>query len=255
MASSIDPALLEQAAEQWKKAAFPIAFSGAGISVASGIPDFRSPGGLWEKYDPIKVATAEALMINPHGVWEFMLDAGTILDSARPNPAHEALARLEQAGRLMGVITQNIDNLHQRGGSREVVEYHGNFQRFYCQKCRQETPSDQVQEKSKQSIPVYCEICGGLIRPDAVFFGESIPIRAQQKSAALVDRADLMLIVGTSGEVAPANVLPRQVKSKGGSIIEINLGRTSYGDITDIRFDAPVEEVLPKLADLVLSSC
>jgi NAD-dependent deacetylase len=254
MAPNIDAELLRQAAELWKQAEYPVAFSGAGISVASGIPDFRSPGGLWDIYDPARVATSQALVVNPRGVWEFLLDAGAILDRAQPNAAHEALARLEQAGRLKGIITQNIDNLHQRAGSREIVEYHGNFQRFYCQSCWQESPADRVQDKSKQSIPVYCEECGGLIRPDAVFFGESIPVRAQQKSAGLVDRADLMLIVGTSGEVAPANVLPRQVKFKGGSIIEINLGPTAYTDITDVRFDAPVESVLPQLAELVLDS-
>lgn len=119
------------AATMWKEAEFPVAFTGAGISVPSGIPDFRSPGGLWTKYDPMEVATAEAIEKNPKKVWEFMLETADLLDNSKPNPAHYALAELEEAKKLMGIITQNIDNLHQRAGSKNVVEYHGNFQRYF----------------------------------------------------------------------------------------------------------------------------
>ena len=243
----------ERAASIIRTSKTVVAFTGAGISVASGIPDFRSPGGLWSKYDPFEVASAHALDTNPRKVWEFMLETVDLLDRCGPNPAHQALAELETSNHLAGIITQNIDNLHQRAGSQRVVEYHGNFQRFYCHSCQRDCPEEEARTLSKQSIPVHCSACGGLVRPDVVFFGEAIPAQAQQQSMQLVQAADAILIVGTSGEVAPANVLPRQVKLSGGQVIEINLGQTSYADITDVRFDAPVEEVLPKLADMVLA--
>jgi len=245
--------LIDEAASVWKRSRYPVAFTGAGISVPSGIPDFRSPGGLWTRFDPFEVATAEALDNNPRGVWEFMLETVQLLERAGPNPAHLALAELEQASRLMGVITQNIDNLHQEAGSGVVVEYHGNFKRFYCKDCTAEKPMSEVRALSLEAIPCICPSCGGLIRPDVVFFGESIPPAAHQQSLNMIARADLMLIAGTSGEVAPANILPRQVKINGGRIIEINLGRTTYEDITDIRFDGRVEDILPQLAGSVLS--
>ncbi|MGM0424030.1 MAG: SIR2 family NAD-dependent protein deacylase [Thermodesulfobacteriota bacterium] len=243
--------LLQQAAELWRKSKYQLAFTGAGISVPSGIPDFRSPGGIWSKYDPMQVATAQALVKNPQGVWEFMLDTLHMLDSSQPNPAHQALADMEQSGWLQGVITQNIDNLHQRAGSSTVVEYHGNFQRFYCAGCGIQTPLQEIRELAKKQIPVICSSCQGLIRPDVVFFGEPIPAQAQSMSVKLIRRADLLIIAGTSGEVAPANMLPREVKMQGGSIIEINLGQTHYQDISDVRLDAQVQDVLPRLAELV----
>ncbi|MDZ7760562.1 MAG: NAD-dependent deacylase [Desulfovermiculus sp.] len=252
MVSGLDSTLLKKAASLLKESKTTAAFTGAGISVASGIPDFRSPGGLWSKYDPFEVASAHALENNPHRVWEFMLETVDLLGRSQPNPAHLALAELEKNNRLTGVITQNIDNLHQRAGSSLVIEYHGNFQRFYCHSCGVDRPEEEVLAQSSQSIPVWCPVCGGLIRPDVVFFGEAIPARAHQESMDLIKSTDVLIITGTSGEVAPANVLPRQVKLSGGKIIEINLGRTYYADITDVRFDAPAEQVLPELAAAVL---
>ena len=156
---------------------------------------------------------------------------------------------------LQGIITQNIDNLHQRAESKHVIEFHGNFQRFYCQKCRTEHPMEQVFEYvQNQGIPVYCSNCNGLVRPDVVFFGEAIPWHAQTESSRLVKNADVAIIVGTSGEVAPANTMPEQVKMNGGKIIEINLGSTYFSGITDIRFDASVDEVMPKLAEICCNS-
>ncbi|MFO7877714.1 MAG: NAD-dependent deacylase [Desulfovermiculus sp.] len=250
MASELENARLEEAASIIQQAGTVVAFTGAGISVASGIPDFRSPGGLWSKYDPFEVASAHALEQNPRKVWEFLLDTVELLERSQPNPAHLALADLEKGGRLAGVITQNIDNLHQRAGSSLVIEYHGNFQRFYCQSCLMNRPEQEVMSQCSQSIPVWCPACGGLVRPDVVFFGEAIPARAQQESMQLLQAADVLIIAGTSGEVAPANVLPRQVKLSGGKVIEVNLGSTHYADITDVRFDAPAEQVLPRLADM-----
>ena len=244
---------LHHAADCIKSARAAVAFTGAGISVPSGIPDFRSPGGLWSKYDPFLVASAQALDTNPDKVWEFLLETSALLDRSEPNAAHQALARLEQRQLLQGVITQNIDNLHQRAGSEEVVEYHGNFQRFYCRDCRTSIPLDAIRKITSESIPLRCASCNGLVRPDVVFFGESIPAAAHARSLQLLHGADLLIIAGTSGTVAPANSLPNLIKHKQGTIIEINLGSTAYRQITDIRFDGPVETILPALVDMALS--
>jgi len=244
---------LDKAASLWRESKYPIAFTGAGISVPSGIPDFRSPGGLWSKYDPFEVASAYSLENNPKGVWQFLLDTSELLDQSNPNPAHFAMAKLEQNNRLIGIITQNIDNLHQRAGSQNVIEYHGNFQRFYCQSCHNEKFLENIRQLTQEEIPLYCEKCGGLIRPDVVFFGESIPAKAHYASIDLVQKADCILITGTSGEVSPANFLPREVKRNHGHVIEINLGQTSYYDITDVRFNDSVDIVLPHLVEKILA--
>ncbi len=245
--------LIKMASDIWKNSNFPIAFTGAGISVPSGIPDFRSPGGLWTKYDPMKVATAEAINSNPKGVWEFLLETIEILEKATPNPAHIALAELESSRRLMGIITQNIDNLHQRAGSKNVIEYHGNFEHFYCNQCKKTYSKEEVKNIIKKQNPPLC-VCNGVIRPEVVFFGEPIPPLAYQQSLELIKKADLILIAGTSGEVAPANTIPRAIKSRGGKVIEINLGDSYYYDISDIKFSAPVEEILPILKDNILDN-
>ncbi len=239
-------------AKMWKEAKFPIAFTGAGISVPSGIPDFRSPGGVWTKYDPMEVATASAIEKNPKKVWDFILETSDLLEKAKPNPAHYALAELEKAGKLMGIITQNIDNLHQRAGSKNVVEYHGNFQKYYCNKCRVTYTKDEVKKIISNKIPPYCK-CGGVIRPDVVFFGEPIPQKAIIGTNDLLNKCDLIVVIGTSGEVSPANTIPRIVKRNGGKMIEINLGPSYYYDVSDVKFNESADIVLPKLKDIILS--
>ncbi len=243
---------LLRAMDIWMNAKFPIAFTGAGISVPSGIPDFRSPGGLWTKYDPMKVATAEAIYNNPKEVWKFLIETLELLENSKPNPAHYALAELEENNKLMGIITQNVDNLHQRAGSKNVVEYHGNFEKFYCVSCEKKYSKNQIKQIVESQIPPKCD-CGGIIRPDVVFFGESIPTIAITKSNELIKQCDLIIIAGTSGEVAPANTIPRTIKKNGGKVIEINLGPTYYYDITDIKFNESIELILPKIKNLLLS--
>lgn len=251
MSKSLDDKI-ECAADFWRDAKFPIALTGAGISVPSGIPDFRSPGGLWERYDPGLVASISGLRSKPRKVWEFLLDLDKLTRNAKPSPAHTALADLESAGKLRGVITQNIDNLHQRAGSGHVVEYHGTAARYYCMWCKKEFEPEHVRTLREENLPWTCDECGKVIRPDFVFFGEQIPPKAVSESNRLVAAADLLLIVGTSGEVAPCNMIPARVASSGGVVIEINLGRTSFNGLTDLRFDAPAEEVLPAIAWRVL---
>ena len=199
-----------------------VALTGAGISVESGIPDFRSPGGLWSRFDPMEYAAIQAFRAHPAKVWDMLKEMDALLIQARPNPAHLALAALEAKGMLAGVITQNVDNLHQAGGSRNVVEYHGNAHRFVCDTCQGQHPRETL---DFELTPLYC-LCGGLIRPDVVFFGEPIPPAAQEVAYGLIFSCDLLLIIGTSGEVAPANFLPEIAKSRGALIVENNLEPT-----------------------------
>jgi NAD-dependent deacetylase len=244
---------VRKAAVLLRRAKRIIALTGAGLSVASGIPDFRSPGGLWERHDPMAVATADALLHRPERVWGFLLEVLAVVGAARPNPAHEALARLETGGRLSAVITQNIDGLHQAAGSQNVVEFHGGMGRYYCMGCgREHTPAGALR-LTPADIPWRCSDCGGVVRPDIVFFGEAIPLDALGKSGQLALAADCIVVVGTSGEVAPANLLPREIKARGGVVVEINLVESAYKALADVSILAPAETVLPALADLVLS--
>lgn len=242
---------IQQAAALWRSATCAIALTGAGISVPSGIPDFRSPGGLWSRFDPNQVASSWALEHNPLAVWEFLLDALRMFRSAMPNPAHQALVRLEQAGFVDAIITQNIDSLHDRAGSGQVIEFHGNCQRFFCNGCREKYALDQALALGEADLPWLCGKCGRVVRPDLVFFGEAIPMQALSQTQRLLAKADLVVIVGTSGDVAPANAIPYQVKHTGGRVVEINLGRTSYGTLADVRLDMPAEKCLPILADIL----
>ena len=199
-----------------------VALTGAGISVESGIPDFRSPGGLWERFDPMEYAYIQAFRRNPAKVWQFLLEMDDIISQARPNPAHYALAELEAKGYLSGIITQNVDNLHQAAGSCHVVEYHGNALRFVCDQCRGEHPRESL---DFSHTPLYC-LCGGLIRPDVVFFGEPIPRKAQIEAEDLAQHCDLLLVIGTSGEVAPASYIPAIAREWNALIVENNLEAT-----------------------------
>ena len=244
---------LEQAAGMLRRAGSVVALTGAGVSVASGIPDFRSPGGLWERHDPMTVATAEALVRRPDRVWAFLREVLGMVDAARPNPAHFALAQLEAAGRLSGIITQNIDGLHQAAGSRNVVEYHGGLGHFACMGCGRDHDPVLARGLAPEALPWHCEACGGVVRPDIVFFGEAIPLDALRKSGQLALAADVIVVVGTSGEVAPANCLPREVKARGGGVVVINLAESAFSGLADVSLYAPAQEVLPALAARVLS--
>ncbi|MFO7818216.1 MAG: NAD-dependent protein deacylase [Thermodesulfobacteriota bacterium] len=240
-----------EAAHMISRSRCMIAMTGAGISVPSGIPDFRSPGGLWSKFDPYDVCSQWALENNPQGVWEFMLEAVDMFSKAEPNSAHIALADLEKINRLQAVITQNIDSLHQAAGNREVIEFHGGCNRFFCHKCKRDFAVSGLREVAGKDMPWMCPECKAIVRPDVVFFGEPIPMQAMTRTQQLADEADLVLVIGTSGEVAPANTVPHIVHSRGGKIIEVNLGPTHYENVSDLRIYAPAEEVLPVIAGKV----
>ena len=229
-----------------------VAFTGAGISVESGIPDFRSAGGLWDKFEPMEYATIEAFLRDPERVWEMLREMDALLEAAEPNPAHLALARLEQLGVLAGVITQNVDNLHQRAGSREVIEFHGNGNRLVCLRCRRSVNAALARKRWKEEFPPRCPDCRDILKPDVVFFGEPIPKVASIEAMRLAQGVPVMLVVGTSALVAPASYLPVVAKKTGALIVEINREHTVLtGDLADVSLRGRAGELLPRLVAAV----
>jgi NAD-dependent deacetylase len=220
-----------------------LALTGAGISVESGIPDFRSPGGLWERFDPMEYATIEAFRADPEKVWRMLQEVAVLLSRARPNPAHTGLGRLQQMGLLHTIITQNIDNLHQEGGATRVIEYHGNSKTLSCLGCNERYSAPELEEQ----VPPKCG-CGKILKPDVVFFGEPIPTRALQDSYELASTCDTLLVLGTSAEVAPANTIPQAAKMAGATIIEVNLAPTVLTNyLSDIFLEGKASEVVTRL--------
>ena len=220
-----------------------IALTGAGISVESGIPDFRSPGGLWERFNPMEYGTIGAFQANPEKVWQMLHEVSDLLASARPNPAHSGLGRLQELGLIHTIITQNVDYLHQEGGATRVIEYHGNAKTLSCLWCDQRYNSDELGGQ----IPPKCS-CGKILKPDVVFFGEPIPREALQQSYELASTCKALLILGTSGEVAPANTIPETAKKAGATIIEVNIETTVLTNyLTDIFLQGKASEMVTEL--------
>ncbi|MCU0845335.1 MAG: NAD-dependent deacylase [Spirochaetes bacterium] len=234
-----------QAAEIIGGAKTIISLTGAGISVESGIPDFRSACGLWEKYDPMEYAHIDAFRRNPEKIWKMVFELIELTSSASPNPAHRALAELEKMNILRSVITQNIDNLHQAAGSRNVIEFHGNASRLDCLNCGQSYGAGEFELTKK--VP-RCRGCSAVLKPSVIFFGEAIPVQALAESERLSNLADAILVIGTSAVVYPASSIPFIVKSNGGRVIEMNLETTGLThSITDVFIQGPVGTTLPEL--------
>jgi NAD-dependent deacetylase len=205
-------------AERISRSKYTVALTGAGISVESGIPDFRGSGGLWSRYDPLEFGYIESFRANPAKVWKMLVELDEMLLSANPNPAHLALAEMERRGILRAVITQNVDSLHQRAGSMKVVEFHGNNRTLRCDSCGKRFQRESV---SFKILPPLC-LCGTALRPDLVFFGEIIPSDAYREAVVMMEKCDFMLIIGTSASVSPASYLPRVAKQHGAYLVEIN---------------------------------
>jgi NAD-dependent deacetylase len=237
--------LIKRAAEDLAAARNVVALTGAGISTESGIPPFRGKGGLWEKFDPMEIAHIDAFMKDPARVWNLLVkEMKAIVDTARPNDAHKGLARLEQMGKLKTVITQNIDGLHQAAGNTDVIEFHGNFAWQRCMDCSQKYETRQV---DISQIPPRCR-CGGILRPDAVFFGEMIPQEAMWRSKQAASDCDLMLVVGTSAVVQPAALMPLFAKKTGAKIIEINPQETPLTvEVSDYLIKGRAGEVMNRI--------
>lgn len=236
---------IERAAELLRDARHAIAFTGAGVSVESGIPPFRGPGGLWERVDPTFIEIGH-FRTHTEESWrrikQLFYDG---FGRAEPNAAHLALAELERRGLIARVITQNIDMLHQRAGNRDVVEFHGTLRSLTCMGCGRDFESGEV---SLDPLPPRCPACGAVLKPDFVFFGELIPEQAQSAAFAEAGRADLVLVIGTTGEVMPACMIPHMAKDRGACIIEINLAPSAFTHgVTDVYLEGTATEMMTRL--------
>jgi NAD-dependent deacetylase len=231
-----------------KEKGYLVAFTGAGISVDSGIPAFRGGQGLWEKYDPMEYAEIRAFIRNPEKVWVMLREMSEVIFDSKPSPAHLALGTLEKKGILKAVITQNVDGLHHEAGNTNVIEYHGNHRWLVCTNCSRRIP---LARDIVTMLPYpRCEKCNSPLKPDVVFFGEGIPMAAMIRAGEEADACNVMLIIGTSGVVYPAAEIPYTAKSKGAIIVEINVERTPFtGSITDHFFQGTASEILPRLLE------
>jgi NAD-dependent deacetylase len=236
---------IKQAAKDLAAAENVAALTGAGISTESGIPPFRGKGGLWERFDPMEIAHIDAFMRDPARVWTILVkEMKEIIDSATPNDGHKGLAKLEALGKLKTVITQNIDGLHQTAGNSDVVEFHGTFAWQRCMDCSQKYETRKV---DITEIPPRCS-CGGILRPDAVFFGEMIPPDALWRSRQIASDCDVMLVVGTSAIVYPAALMPVIAKQSGAKVIEINPERTPLTDeISDYLIMGKAGDIMARI--------
>jgi NAD-dependent deacetylase len=218
-----------------------VALTGAGISVPSGIPDFRTPGkGLWSRVDPMKVATIDAFHRDTKRFWEFYRPRFQALGDRLPNPAHEALAELERRGLLDGVVTQNIDLLHRKAGSERVIEVHGSIATSSCTSCGQSWTLTEVEAIFDEDGIATCTGCMGKVKPDVVLFGELLPERAMAEAQELCAGAELLLCVGSSLEVYPVAGLPELTLAGGGRIAVITQSSTPYDDDAVLRLDGDV---------------
>jgi NAD-dependent deacetylase len=220
-----------------------VALTGAGISTESGIPDYRSPGtGLWEKMDQ-SVVSLDGFLRDPSRYYSYALELYPTRRSAKPNPTHYLLAELEAKGLLKGVITQNVDGLHQDAGSTNIYELHGTYRRAYCLDCSSISNMDEIMERVQSGEnPPLCRDCGGVLKPDAVFFGEMLPQLPWKRSLDLTQKSDLFLVMGSSLLVSPANMLPDVALRAGAKLVIINLMPTPYDGDADLIVNHKVGE-------------
>ncbi len=221
-----------------------VVLTGAGVSTESGIPDFRSPGGLWAEFDPLDYASIASFRRDPVRTWEFYGPRFGALAAAEPNDAHRAIAELEARGLVEAVVTQNIDLLHERAGSRTVIEVHGSIRRAVCLACGGEEPLEAVlAQLGTDSVP-RCVRCGAVLKPDVVFFGELLPPGALERAGELARRARLILVAGSSLEVYPVSSLPLETLAAGGSLAIVNRGPTALDEHADLRLDGSAGALL-----------
>jgi NAD-dependent deacetylase len=228
-----------------------VALTGAGVSTESGIPDFRSAGGIWAEYDPLEVASIDAFHRDPARVWEFYGRRLDVLADAEPNAGHVALAELERLGLLRAVITQNVDRLHTAAGTRELVEVHGTIAQARCLACATVVPREEV----RALLPVpYCPRCGAVLKPDVVIFGELLPEAAIERAIELAAAARLLLVIGSSLEVFPVASLPGETIAHGGKVAIVNRDSTPYDDVAALVIRAAAGETLAACVNSLATS-
>jgi NAD-dependent deacetylase len=222
-----------------------VVLTGAGVSTESGIPDFRSPTGIWADVDPMEVASIRAFTRDPERVWGFYRRRIHLLLEARPNAGHHALAELERQGVVQAVVTQNIDMLHERAGTQELVEVHGSIRTATCPDCGTCCPLAAVlAQLEADEGPPRCPSCAAVVKPDVVFFGEQLPVQAIDRAFELAERARLLLVVGSSLEVHPVAGLPHVTRDAGGLVAIVNQGPTSFDRFAALRIADDAGEVL-----------
>jgi NAD-dependent deacetylase len=229
-----------------------VVLTGAGISTESGIPDFRSPTGIWAEYDPQEYATIDAFRTDPEKVWRFYSLRFAALTAAEPNAGHIALAELERAGLVRAVVTQNIDLLHERAGSSDVVEVHGSIRTSNCLRCGSRYPLADVLRLLEAGDVPRCTVCGGVLKPDVVFFGELLPEAAIDRAYELARSARLLLVVGSGLEVWPVSLLPEETVQAGGRVAIVNRGPTTFDGRAVLKIDGGAGETLAALARRLL---
>jgi len=238
--------MFEKISDRLKKAEKIVFVTGAGISQESGIPTFRGKDGLWRKYDPMKLATIDAFYEDPKLVWEWYEERRKNILAANPNPGHTAIAELEKY-KQVSVLTQNIDGLHQRAGSTQVYELHGSIITIKCTVC---DFKDKIVSSFLQ-LPPLCK-CGNMLRPDVVWFGESLPQDVWKSAIEQASLCDVMVVVGTSLAVSPANLLPLYAKQNGAAMIEVNIEQTPMSSSMDISLRSSAASTLPDLVRTIL---
>ena len=240
----------ERLAELLGRSLRAVALTGAGVSVPSGIPDFRTPEtGLWAKVDPMEVAHISVFEGDPERFWSYYRPRFQSLGDKEPNRAHEALAELERRGLIEGVITQNIDRLHRAAGSENVVEVHGSIETSSCTACGESFGLERVEDLFDERGVALCASCGGAVKPDVVLFGEILPLEAIERATELAEAADLMLCVGSSLAVHPVAGLPQLTLDGGGRLAIVTKGETPYDAEAEVRLDGEVDEELSALLE------
>jgi NAD-dependent deacetylase len=245
---------IQKIAQLLKNASHAVAITGAGISTSSGIPDFRSSAtGLWSQNDPMRVASLSAFRLRPQVFFNWLRPLAETMIRADPNPAHYALAGLENSGILKAIITQNIDGLHQRAGSRNVIEVHGTIATLTCPACLRQYPEKDFRSSfiDEKAMP-YCPECGKLLKPDVVLFEEMLPADAWESAEQHCQESDLILVAGSSLEVFPVNQLPLNGLSHGAKLIIINYTPTPLDSQADLRLPADLSIILPLIQEAVL---
>jgi NAD-dependent deacetylase len=242
---------LSTVADRLAQADHVAVLTGAGISAESGVPTFRDEDGLWDEFEPQELANVEAFLDNPELVQGWYRHRRQVVEEVEPNAAHEALAALDDRLPRVTVITQNVDDLHNRAGSATVIELHGNITHNYCMDCERDASPDVVDRAIREGEPARCPECNGLIRPDVVWFGEMLPPDAIEAASAATDDADVFLSVGTSAVVFPAARLPLQAREEGAYVAEVNTDPTAITDEVDAFLQGKAGTVLPALVDEV----
>ena len=245
---------VERLAELIRQSRATVVLTGAGVSVPSGIPDFRSPGtGLWENVDPMEVAHIDVFERDPARFWAYYRPRFQTLGDKEPNRAHAALAELERRGLVAGVVTQNIDRLHRAAGSREVVEVHGTIETSSCRACGASFGLERVEALFDDEGVAVCASCGGAVKPDVVLFGELLPEAAMARAQELAERAELMICVGSSLAVYPVAGLPQVTLERGGKLAIVTKGETPYDGDAELKLEGEVDEELVALLEVLNS--